>query len=63
MSSDVELCASSASSLSSFACGTSSRAKPSGALYSTDGRMQCAVGMLRRAEISQTSVWLGGEAF
>ena len=37
--------------------------KLSGALYLADGRIQGAVGVLRRAEITQARVWLAGEAF
>ena len=37
--------------------------KSSGALYLADGRIQCAVGMLRRAEIAQARVRLASEAF
>ena len=60
---DVELCASSASSLSSFACAVSSRAKSGGTLHLADDRIKCAVGVLRRAEIAQAGVRLGCEAF
>ena len=33
-----------------------------GALYLADGRIQCAVDMLWRAEIAQASEWFGSEA-
>ena len=37
--------------------------KSGGALHLADDRIQCAVGMLRRAEIAQARVWLASEAF
>ena len=37
--------------------------KSGGALHLADDRIECAVGMLRRTEVAQASMWLGGEAF
>ena len=52
------VCASSASSLSSFACGVVVARKPGGALHLADDRIERAVGVLRRAEIAQPRVRL-----
>ena len=56
------ICASSASSLSSFVLASSSRAKSGGALHLADDRIERAVGVLRRAEIAQARMRLAGEA-
>ncbi len=57
------LCASSASSLSSFASRRVVVRQPGRALHLADDRMKRAVGVLRRAEIAQARMRLGGEAF
>ena len=60
---EVEVCASSASSLSSFILRAVFVRQSGGTLHLADDRIKRAVGVLRRAEIAQARVRLGGEAF
>ena len=59
----VEVCASTASSLSSFACLVSSCAQSSGTFRLADDGIERAVGVLRRTKIAQARVRFGSEAF
>ena len=55
---EVEVCASSASSLSSFACGGVVAGEPGSAFELGDDRIERAVRVLRRAEIAQAGMRL-----
>ena len=63
LQSEVEVCASTASSLSSFACAVSSCSKSGGAFHLADDRIKGAVGVLRRTEVAQARVRFAREAF